>query len=66
MTPATGSGARGFSIAGARAPGGCVPWKEHLYELDGSIKGRAELAERVWQAADAGGAMFIWQMMRSF
>jgi hypothetical protein len=66
VAPETAISAKGFPVAGARAPGVCVSWKEHLSELDGPIQGSAELAERVWQAADAGGAMFIWQMLLSF
>jgi hypothetical protein len=44
----------------------CVSWQEHQTELSGPLQGSAELAERVWQAADASGAMFIWQMLLSF
>ena len=44
----------------------CVSWAEHKAELSGPIQGSEELAERVWQAADANGAMFIWQMLLSF
>lgn len=35
-------------------------------ELGAPLRGSEELAERVWHAADAGGAMFIWQMLLSF
>jgi uroporphyrinogen-III decarboxylase len=52
---------------GGRAPGVCVPWEEHVRDdLSGPIQGSAELAERVWRATDAGGAMFVWQMLLSF
>ena len=43
-----------------------MPWEEHLAESGGVVQGSRELAERVWQAADANGAMFIWQMLLSF
>ena len=49
-----------------RQPGVCVPWEEHRVELAGPIQGSEELAKRVWEAADANGAMFIWQMLLSF
>jgi hypothetical protein len=56
-----------FPSGSARAPGVCVPWAEHARsDLAGPVQGSAELAERVWTAADAGGAMFIWQMLLSF
>ncbi len=49
-----------------RQPGVTVPWDEHRAELTGPIQGSEELAKRVWEAADANGAMFIWQMLLSF
>jgi hypothetical protein len=55
-----------FIAAKGRQPGVCVPWEEHKSELAGPIQGSEELAERVWQAADASGCMFIWQMLLSF
>ena len=56
----------GIPAQSGRPPGVCVPWAEHKAELFGPIQGSEELAERVWQAADANGAMFIWQMLLSF
>jgi hypothetical protein len=44
----------------------CVSWEEHKAELAGPIQGSEDLAQRVWQAADVSGAMFIWQMLVSF
>jgi uroporphyrinogen-III decarboxylase len=56
-----------FAAERGRAPGVCVPWAEHVRsDLTGPIQGSAELAERVWSAVDAGGAMFVWQMLLSF
>jgi hypothetical protein len=44
----------------------CVSWEERRADLDGPIEGSEELAQRVWEAADSGGATFIWQMLVSF
>jgi len=44
----------------------CVSWEDRRAELAGPIEGSEELARRVWEAADAGGATFIWQMLVSF
>lgn len=60
-------GTNSGSVSGhGRPPGVCVPWAERRAELEGTVQGSEELAERVWRAADAGGAMFIWQMLLSF
>ena len=66
VKPARAEKAKGLSVGSGHAPGACVSWEEHKAELAGPIQGSEELAERVWQAADAGGAMFIWQMLLSF
>jgi hypothetical protein len=66
VKPAAAEALRGVASAGGRKPGVCVPWQEHLAEIGGTVQGSAELAERVWQAADASGCMFIWQMLLSF
>jgi len=66
VTPESGAAAKEIPVASGRAPGVCVPWAERKSELAGPIQGSEELAERVWQAADANGAMFIWQMLLSF
>jgi len=57
---------RGFPAKSGRQPGVCVSWAERKAELAGPIQGSEELAQRVWQAADASGAMFVWQMLLSF
>lgn len=52
-----------------RPAGRCITWDEHLEGLALSraqIPGSAELAERVWDAVDANGAMYAWQMLLSF
>ena len=66
VTPDTAMAAQAFPATSGRAPGVCVPWSQHKAELAGPIQGSEELAERVWRAADADGAMFIWQMLLSF
>ncbi|MDR0901227.1 MAG: hypothetical protein LBM92_00460 [Opitutaceae bacterium] len=66
VAPETAEPLRGFPVRRGRAPGVCVPWETRLQELGAPVQGSAELAERVWQAADASGAMFIWQMLLSF
>ncbi len=66
VAPPTVTPAAGPAALAGRQPGVCVPWREHKAERDGPIQGSEELAERVWQAADANGAMFIWQMLLSF
>ena len=66
VAPASAAPPRGFSAGNGRAPGECVPWAERKAELAGPVQGSEELAERVWRSVDAGGAMFIWQMLLSF
>ncbi len=66
VAPETVAKAAGFPVKSGRGPGVCVPWAERKSELSGPIQGSEELAERVWQAADASGCMFIWQMLLSF
>lgn len=66
VKPAQAETAKGFSVRSGHTAGECVSWEEHKAELAGPIQGSQELAERVWQEADGGGAMFIWQMLLSF
>ena len=66
VVPGTVTAAGAWPAAGGRPPGVCVPWEERRRELGAPLRGSEELAERVWRAADAGGAMFIWQMLLSF
>ncbi len=66
VRPSAAEPPRGIASAGGRKPGVCVPWGEHEDELGCGIQGSRELAERVWQAADASSCMFIWQMLLSF
>lgn len=66
VAPASAVPPRGFPVKSGRPPGACVTWEERVRELSAPIQGSEELAERVWQSADAGGAMFIWQMLLSF
>jgi hypothetical protein len=50
---------------GRTSPGECERVEER--GANGRPVARSEeLAERVWRAADTGGAMFIWQMLLSF
>ncbi|MDD4101292.1 MAG: uroporphyrinogen decarboxylase family protein [Kiritimatiellae bacterium] len=66
VSPAATEALKGLPSARGLPPGVCVPWAERKSELGVEIQGSAELAERVWQAADASGCMFIWQMLLSF
>ena len=66
VAPGSDAPPRGFPVKSGRPPGACVTWEERVRELSAPIQGSEELAERVWQSADAGGAMFIWQMLLSF
>jgi hypothetical protein len=56
----------GPRAAAGRQPGVTVSWEDHKAELAGPIQGSEDLARRVWEAADANGAMFIWQMLLAF
>lgn len=66
VAPETITRTSGLPSKAGHQPGVCVSWEEHKAELPGPIQGSEELAQRVWQAADASGAMFIWQMLLSF
>jgi hypothetical protein len=66
VAPATVTRTAGVPAKTGHQPGVCVSWEEHKAELAGPIQGSEDLAQRVWQAADASGAMFIWQMLVSF
>jgi len=66
VAPATITKTQGYPARNTRQPGVCVSWEEHKAELPQPVQGSEELAQRVWQAADANGAMFIWQMLLSF
>ena len=66
VAPATIITTAGVPAMTGHQPGVCVSWEERRAELAGPIQGSEELARRVWEAADASGAMFIWQMLVSF
>jgi hypothetical protein len=66
VAPATITRSDGVPATSGHQPGVCVSWEERRAELAGPIEGSEELARRVWEAADAGGATFIWQMLVSF
>ncbi|MDX9867250.1 MAG: uroporphyrinogen decarboxylase family protein [Kiritimatiellia bacterium] len=66
VAPPTLLPSSGPAAKAGRQPGVCAPWQERKAELAGPVQGSEELAQRVWQAADANGAMFIWQMLLSF
>jgi hypothetical protein len=66
VAPATVTPTEGVPATSGHQPGVCVSWEDRRAELAGPIEGSEELARRVWEAADAGGATFIWQMLVSF
>lgn len=66
VAPATITRTAGVPGTTGHQPGVCVSWEEHTAELAGPIEGGEELAQRVWEAADSGGATFTWQMLVSF
>jgi hypothetical protein len=66
VAPATVTRTAGVPGTTGHQPGVCVSWEEHTAELAGPIEGGEELAQRVWEAADSGGATFTWQMLVSF
>jgi hypothetical protein len=66
VAPATITPTDGVAATNGHQPGVCVSWEERRAELGGRFEGSEELARRVWEAADAGGATFIWQMLVSF
>jgi hypothetical protein len=66
VAPETVTRTAGVPATTGHQPGVCVSWEERRADLDGPIEGSEELAQRVWEAADSGGATFIWQMLVSF
>jgi hypothetical protein len=66
VAPAIATKTAGFAAKAGHQPGVCVSWEEHKADLEGPIQGSEELAQRVWEAADSGGAAFIWQLLVSF
>jgi hypothetical protein len=48
-----------------RPPGTCIPWEVERKEIP-KICGDEQLVRQVWEAVDALGYMYIWQILLSF